>query len=61
MALELARCGTHIAFCFLDSGSQARLDAQEVARRLREMEVKVFFRSCDVRDSKEVKAFVSDV
>ncbi|MGB1840461.1 MAG: SDR family NAD(P)-dependent oxidoreductase [Longimicrobiales bacterium] len=61
VALELARCGTHIAFCFLDSGSQARLDAQEVARRLREMEVKVFFRSCDVRDSKEVKAFVSDV
>lgn len=61
VALELARCGTHIAFCFLDSGSQARLDAQEVARRLREMEVKVFFRSCDVRDSKEVKAFVTDV
>lgn len=61
VALELARCGTHIAFCFLDSGSQARLDAQEVAKRLREMEVKVFFRSCDVRDSKEVKAFVTDV
>lgn len=61
VALELARCGTHIAFCFLDSGSQARLDAQEVARRLREMEVKVFFRSCDVRDSKEVRAFVTDV
>ncbi len=61
VALELARCGTHIAFCFLDSGSQARLDAQEVARRLREMEVKVFFRSCDVRNSKEVKSFVADV
>jgi len=61
VALELARCGTHIAFCFLDSGSQSRLDAQEVARRLREMEVKVFFRSCDVRDSKEVKAFVAAV
>jgi len=61
VALELARCGTHIAFCFLDSGSQSRLDAQEVARRLREMEVKVFFRSCDIRDSKEVKAFVAAV
>lgn len=61
IALELAQCGTHIAFCFLDSGSQSRLDAQEVARRLREMEVRVFFRSCDVRNSKEVKAFVNDV
>ncbi|MDG2283405.1 MAG: SDR family NAD(P)-dependent oxidoreductase, partial [Longimicrobiales bacterium] len=60
VALELARCGTHIAFCFLDSGAESRLDAQEVARRLREMEVKVFFRSCDVRESKEVKSFVAD-
>ena len=60
VALELARCGTHIAFCFLDTGSQSRLDAQEVARRLRDMEVRVFFRSCDVRDSKDVKSFVTD-
>ena len=61
VALELARCGTHIAFCFLDSGSQARLDAQHVARQLREMEVRVFFRACDVRESHEVKAFVAEV
>ena len=60
VALELARCGTHIAFCFLDTGSQARLDAQGVARQLREMEVRVFFRACDVRDSGEVKAFVAE-
>jgi len=60
-ALELARCGCHIAFCFFDSGSQARLDAQEVARRLREMEVRVLFRACDVRDSKDVKSFVAEV
>jgi len=58
-ALELARCGCHIAFCFLDTGSQSRLDAQSVARMLREMEVRVFFRSCDVRESLEVKAFVA--
>lgn len=57
-ALELARCGCHIAFCFLDTGAQSRLDAQSVARTLREMEVRVFFRSCDVRQSAEVKAFV---
>jgi 3-oxoacyl-[acyl-carrier protein] reductase len=58
-ALELARCGCHIAFCFLDTGSESRLDAQSVARMLREMEVRVFFRSCDVRESTDVKAFVA--
>ena len=61
IALELARCGTDIAFCFLDSGAQSRLDAQEVAARLREMEVRVLFRSCDVRESSEVKSFVAAV
>ncbi len=61
VALELARCGTHIAFCFLDTGSQSRLDAQGAAKQLREMEVRVVFRACDVRESKEVKAFVDDV
>ena len=61
ITLELARCGTHIAFCFLDVGAEARVDAQNVARELREMEAKVFFRACDVRDSKDVKAFVGEV
>ena len=61
VALELARCGVHIAFCFLDSGAQARLDAQAVAKRLREMEVRVFFRSCDVRESRDVRDFVEEV
>jgi 3-oxoacyl-[acyl-carrier protein] reductase len=61
VALELAQCGTHIAFCFLDSGSQARRDAQGVARKLREMEVPVYFRACDVRESRDVKSFVAEV
>lgn len=61
VALELARCGTHIAFCFLDSGSQSRLDAQGVARSLRELEVRILFRSCDVRESSDVKRFVAEV
>ena len=61
IAIELAQCGVHIAFCFLDSGAQARLDAQEVARRLRELEVRSYFRSCDVRQSRDVKAFVGEV
>lgn len=61
VALELARCGVHIAFCFLDSGAQSRLDAQEVAQRLREMEVRAYFRSCDVRESRDVRDFVREV
>ncbi|NNL29491.1 MAG: 3-oxoacyl-ACP reductase FabG [Gemmatimonadetes bacterium] len=61
IALELAHCGCHVAFCFLDAGSQARLDAQEVARKLRELEVRVYFRHCDVRDSRDVKRFVEEV
>lgn len=61
IALELATCGCHVAFCFLDAGSQARLDAQEVARKLRELEVRVYFRACDVRDSRDVKRFVAEV
>jgi 3-oxoacyl-[acyl-carrier protein] reductase len=61
IALELAHCGVHIAFCFLDSGSQSRIDAQSVARRLRELEVRVYFRACDVRESRDVKSFVREV
>jgi 3-oxoacyl-[acyl-carrier protein] reductase len=61
VSLDLARCGCNVAFCFLDSGSKARLDAHETARRLRETEVKVYFRSCDVRDSRDVRLFVAEV
>jgi len=60
VALELARCGTHIAFCFLDSGAQARAEAQDMARSLRELEVRVHFRECDVRDSRDVRRFVAE-
>lgn len=61
VALQLAKCGCNIAFCFLDSGSQSRLNAHEVARRLREAEVRVYFRACDVRDPFDVKQFVGEV
>ena len=61
VALDLARCGTDVAFCFLDTGAQARLDAQAVARSLRELEVRVLFRSCDVRESRDVRGFVEEV
>lgn len=60
ISMELGRCGADIAFCFLDSGSDARSDAQEVASRLRDLDVNVFVRSCDVRDSEEVNTFVDE-
>ncbi len=60
ISMELGRCGADIAFCFLDSGSDARSDAQEVASRLRDLDVNVFLRSCDVRDSEEVDTFVEE-
>jgi 3-oxoacyl-[acyl-carrier protein] reductase len=60
VALDLAKCGTDIAFCFLDSGSKSRVDGHDVARRLREAEVRVYFRACDVRDSQDVRRFVAE-
>ncbi len=61
IALELARSGVHIGFCFLDDGAQARLAAQETARDLRRCEVRVYARACDVREAQDVKAFVGEV
>jgi len=60
IALDLARCGVHVAFCFLDDGAQSRVSAQEVARQIRQCEVRTYFRSCDVRDGPDVRAFVGE-
>ena len=60
VALEFAHCGAHVAFCYLDEGGQSRSQAEEVAGELRQMEVQVFFRSCDVREAGDVNAFVSE-
>ncbi len=61
IALALAECGVHVGFCFLDDGAPSRVEAQTVARGLRELEVRVHFRSCDVRDAADVKAFTREV
>ena len=61
VVLELARSGVHIGFCFLDEGAESRDDAQAVAKELREMEVRVFYRSCDVRQAGDVSGFVAEV
>lgn len=61
VALELARCGVNVGFNYRDTGDGvAHDDARDVARKLRELEVRVFCRSCDVRDADGVTAFVED-
>lgn len=60
VALELGRAGADVAFNYLDEGSRSRVEAQEVARELRELEVRVFCRACDVRDADDVRAFVAE-
>ncbi|HKK91908.1 MAG TPA: 3-oxoacyl-ACP reductase family protein [Longimicrobiales bacterium] len=61
IALDLAAAGVHIAFNFLDEGSRSRIEAQDTARELRQMEVRVFCRECDLRESEAVDEFVADV
>lgn len=61
IALELARNGVNVAFNYLDEGAEKEREAAEkVAAELREMEVKVFCRSCDVRDPAAVRSFVAE-
>lgn len=61
VALDLARCGVHVAFNFLDEGGSSRREAQAVAQELREFEVRVLCRACDVREPEQVASFVAAV
>ena len=61
IALAFGESGIQVGFCFLDDGASSRIAAQAVARELRELEVRVYFRACDVRESRDVKAFVQEV
>ncbi len=60
IAIDLAAEGVHVAFNFLDDGGPSRIEAQNLARQLRQMEVRVFCQACDVRNSHDVNAFVAD-
>ncbi|RMH11780.1 MAG: 3-oxoacyl-ACP reductase FabG [Gemmatimonadetes bacterium] len=60
VAIEFARRGVHVAFNFLDTGDEARAEAAEVSRLLRECEVQVFCQACDVRDHAQVNAFIGE-
>ncbi|GMR13222.1 MAG: 3-oxoacyl-[acyl-carrier-protein] reductase [Gemmatimonadota bacterium] len=59
VALDLARSGVDVAFNFLDTGAEEREEAMRVVRQLRELEVNVFCRACDVRDPNQVRDFVA--
>ena len=61
IVLGLARHGCHIAFTYLDGDPSIGESAERTAAELRQLEVSVYCRSCDVRSSEEVDAFVSEV
>ncbi|HEX6589685.1 MAG TPA: 3-oxoacyl-ACP reductase FabG [Longimicrobiales bacterium] len=61
IALELAEHGCHIAFNYLDDEEGiTAADALKTAKELRELEVRVFCRECDVRDRDAVESFVEE-
>jgi len=61
IALELAEHGTHIAFNYVDDGTgDGDAEAVRTAKELRELEVNVFCRACDVRDRGDVDRFVEE-
>ena len=61
IALEFAASGVHVAFNYLDTGPESRLQANGVVAELQEFDVKVSSRSCDVRRPDDVTRFVKDV
>ena len=61
IVLELARNGVHIAFNYLDDGDgRIEEEAERTTAQLRQLEVKVLCRSCDVRDRTLVESFVEE-
>ncbi len=61
IALELARHGVHIAFNYFDSGGDGQLaqDAENTAREITQLEVRVYAEECDVRSPVDVDRFVA--
>jgi 3-oxoacyl-[acyl-carrier protein] reductase len=59
-ALEFARHGTHVAFNYFSYDGDATLadEAARTAREIAQLEVRVHYESCDVRDPDAVNAFV---
>ncbi len=61
IALAFAESGVHVAFNYLDTGPDSQRLAHQVAAELRDMEVRAYYRPCDVRGREEVSAFVGEV
>ncbi len=59
IVMDLARAGTHVAFCFLDTGEESRDEARETTTALQEIGVRVHCQSADVRDPDQVSDFVA--
>jgi 3-oxoacyl-[acyl-carrier protein] reductase len=61
IVLEFARQGVHVAFNFFsyDGSNEMLLEAEKTAREVAELEVRVHFEQCDVRDSEQVERFVT--
>jgi 3-oxoacyl-[acyl-carrier protein] reductase len=60
ISLELARHGANIAFNYLDDGDGVREEAERTGMELRQLEVTVYFRECDVRNPRDVQRFVDE-
>jgi 3-oxoacyl-[acyl-carrier protein] reductase len=61
IALAFAESGVHVAFNYLETGGESHRSAQQVAAELRAMDVRVYYRACDVRNPEEVRTFVGEV
>ncbi|MGD2216148.1 MAG: SDR family oxidoreductase [Gemmatimonadales bacterium] len=62
VAIEFARCGTNVAFNWVDlPGRSIAEEAAEVEQELQQLEVKVLAERVDVRDARAVAAFIERV
>ena len=61
VALEFARQGMHVAFSYpADPDGRAEKDARRTAVELARLEVKVYWRACDVGDALDAGGFVAE-
>jgi 3-oxoacyl-[acyl-carrier protein] reductase len=62
IALEFARHGVHVAFNYFtyDGGGDIRAEAEQTAREITHLEVRVHHDECDVRDPRAVDRFVAE-
>jgi 3-oxoacyl-[acyl-carrier protein] reductase len=60
IALEFARHGAHVAFNFFDYNGDGTLreEAERTAREIMQLEVRVHWEECDVREPPDVEDFV---